>query len=534
MTLQVGAHAVQLLVAASQHHDVALAVSLLRHQPHDGLAYLLIDGVGVASVDEDHAHMPLDGATRRQALPQFGMSVGVGGANIYPLRHRVAGKRLALQEPREERIVEIHDARRGAVVGVQGHKTVVALGGQRLAMERRHALHLRQRHKLAHVALTETVDGLLAVAHHQRLVALADAVLQQRHQVVPLQHRRVLELVNQEVVVAVAQALVDERRGLVAHNTINQTVEFREMHHLVLLAVEVELMLQLAQQGQRIEVLQQQRAGVVVAQGSALVGRPSVGHPQQGTGLLIERTELVHQVADDVHRRLRTFGAVQLAALEGVGHRGRQGTHVARRQTAEETIVAVAPAGAVGLFHPRAGQQLHHCLAAGGSLALKLAVVGRHRTLQRDETVEVHVLQLRQIFVGAFFEKLLRQPRELTLDVVALRLLHTALGIGAQHTCKLVVLRRPHQRHQLRHRLLYHLVLLNLHFEVDRTVQVVGEGAHDAVHETVDGAHRQVAVLMQDGRIDHLCHPAQLAFVQRVVPVDRHRVQRLEQRGTHA
>ena len=55
--LQVGAHPVEFPVAAGQHHDIALAVALLRHQPNDGLAYTLVDAVCVIGGHKADTHM---------------------------------------------------------------------------------------------------------------------------------------------------------------------------------------------------------------------------------------------------------------------------------------------------------------------------------------------------------------------------------------------------------------------------------------------------------------------------------------------
>ena len=63
----------------------------------------------------------------------------------------------------------------------------------------------------APVAPSPAVNALLDIAHHQGVVAGGHAVLQQRAEVVPLDIGRILEFVQEEVVEAHAQFLIDER-----------------------------------------------------------------------------------------------------------------------------------------------------------------------------------------------------------------------------------------------------------------------------------------------------------------------------------
>ena len=101
-------------------------------------------------------------------------------------------------------------------------------------------VHMGQGYELPDVALAEAVDGLFAVAHHEGGVAGAHTVLQQGDEVLPLQTRGVLEFVNKIVVIAVANALVDEGDGFVLHHLGDALVELGDMDDFVLLGIVVD------------------------------------------------------------------------------------------------------------------------------------------------------------------------------------------------------------------------------------------------------------------------------------------------------
>ena len=90
---------------------------------------------------------------------------------------------------------------------------------------KRQPFDLRKAHKLAYITLTEAVDCLLAVAHHKRLTALRQTVVEQRYKIVPLQDRGILELINQEMPVAIAETLVDKWSRFFTDDIINQPIE---------------------------------------------------------------------------------------------------------------------------------------------------------------------------------------------------------------------------------------------------------------------------------------------------------------------
>ena len=255
---EVGTDSAQLSIAARQNNDVCIPIASLPDKGLYRVRYATIDGlldVGVTYVGLAHkVQLHTSAHLLAHPLTQFLVSLRPHpsiriATHIEFLHQRVVGIHVARQ-PSEEHIVEFHYRRCGAVVGVEPHQAVVALYAQGVSVVF-HTHHPRQPCKLAHVALPEAVYGLLAIAHHQRTTALAHPVLQQRHQVVPLHHRRVLKLVYQEVAIAVSEALVDEwsRVVLVLNHTVYQAIEVAQVHHLVVAGIAAHLPVQQSQQG---------------------------------------------------------------------------------------------------------------------------------------------------------------------------------------------------------------------------------------------------------------------------------------------
>ena len=89
-----------------------------------------------------------------------------------------------------------------------------------------------QRFELLVVAVSPPVNGLLAVAHDHAHFIQRDQVFEELNQVVPLGDRRVLELIDEEVAVPVADALVDKRRWIVADNGGDFPVEGGQQAHV--------------------------------------------------------------------------------------------------------------------------------------------------------------------------------------------------------------------------------------------------------------------------------------------------------------
>ncbi len=253
-------------VLAGQNHYVAVVVV----QVVDLMPYRLEDvGIERLGIGEGDAHIAavLDGQ-----LPEVGL-FGGAVADIEPLQLGV-GREGALDYRLEEAIVELDNVGQGAVVGLQRIDAIEVLVLQQLAASVG-TVDLGQLDELAHIALTETVDSLLAVAHHERLRArlggawpevVGHCLVEERDEVLPLQLAGVLELVDQVVIVVASNAFVDERCRLANHFVRNALVEFRDVDYLVLIVVVVLDLADAVEQRQRVEVGQQQLAGVVLRQ----------------------------------------------------------------------------------------------------------------------------------------------------------------------------------------------------------------------------------------------------------------------------
>ena len=89
-----------------------------------------------------------------------------------------------------------------------------------------------QRFELLVVAISPPVNGLLTVAHDHAHFVQRHQVFEKLNQVVPLGNRCVLELIDEEVAVPVADALVYKRRGIVADNGGDFPVESGQQAHI--------------------------------------------------------------------------------------------------------------------------------------------------------------------------------------------------------------------------------------------------------------------------------------------------------------
>ena len=145
----------------------------------------------------------------------------------------------------ENGVVEFHHGR--AAAPVLGERLVVDGGGAQVAVE----IVAHQ----APVGTAPAVDRLLDVAHHQIGVALGHAVGKQRAEIVPLEDRRVLRLVEEDVVVAVADLLVHERRVVVGNDAAQQVGRLPEEHHVVLLQVFLQMPMDIGVNAQQMEVV---------------------------------------------------------------------------------------------------------------------------------------------------------------------------------------------------------------------------------------------------------------------------------------
>ena len=94
---------------------------------------------------------------------------------------------------------------------------------------------------LAHFTVTPAVDGLLAVADDHAHVVVGQVVVNQRHEILPLQYGGVLKLVDEEVLEMFSDPFIDERHGEIAHDLVDALVEFGDMDNLFLTDVGFHL-----------------------------------------------------------------------------------------------------------------------------------------------------------------------------------------------------------------------------------------------------------------------------------------------------
>ena len=126
------------------------------------------------------------------------------------------------------------------------------------------------------------VDGLLDVAHHEIAATGSLAFPEEGTEIVPLHQRGVLGLVEHEMLVAVADFLIDERSVVVGDDPAEQVGGQLQQHHVVFPQVVVEYALQVAVDAQQIEILPDEAGGVAQFQGFAEVGADPVEHRGQG------------------------------------------------------------------------------------------------------------------------------------------------------------------------------------------------------------------------------------------------------------
>ena len=110
----------------------------------------------------------------------------------------------------EEGIVEIHDFPARAVIAVQGRDF------------RSVELLFQATSQQAPVASPPAVNALLHISHHQGIVTGIDAAVHQGAEIVPLDVRGVLELVQKEIFEADAHLLINERSVRSVDNLMQQ------------------------------------------------------------------------------------------------------------------------------------------------------------------------------------------------------------------------------------------------------------------------------------------------------------------------
>ena len=160
----------------------------------------------------------------------------------------------------EEAVVEIHDVSERTVVGLQLREVEMVYQVVLINIESLVLIGLfedfGQADDLSHLAVSPTVNRLFSIADHHAHAVVRQVVVEQGNEVLPLQHRSVLELIDEEMGVTLAELLVDERHGEVAHHVVDSLVEFRDVHHLLLADIVVRLRFDDGPQGIEAEAVE--------------------------------------------------------------------------------------------------------------------------------------------------------------------------------------------------------------------------------------------------------------------------------------
>ena len=77
-------------------------------------------------------------------------------------------------------------------------------------------VNIRQVDDLLNLTATESVNRLLGVTDNHIHIAKREAILHQRQEILPLQHRGILKLIDEIMSVFLAYPLIDERHRAVA------------------------------------------------------------------------------------------------------------------------------------------------------------------------------------------------------------------------------------------------------------------------------------------------------------------------------
>ena len=104
-----------------------------------------------------------------------------------------------------------------------------------------------------HVGGAEAVERLFGVAHHEAGVALREVVHHKGFEVLPLQARGILKLVDEDMAVAGAAAFEDEVVAFFAQGFVYLAVEFGEGNVGGLILYFLQYLAGLPQQGQCID-----------------------------------------------------------------------------------------------------------------------------------------------------------------------------------------------------------------------------------------------------------------------------------------
>ena len=394
---------------------------------------------------------------------------GLRDVGVEPLDH-VAGSGNPVQLRggiAEEGVVEIDDGAAGAPVFVQdGHIRVPEFLLQAGVQE-------------VPVAATPTVDALLHVAHHEGFAAGGVAVLQERPEVLPLHHGRVLEFIQEEIVEPDAQFFVDERGAGAVDDAAEDGVAVVQGDDVFLplnlgegvpefacdaQAVELPLdgegglirTVRLAEAGQKRLQRCVQRPMKLVFQGPFSLGEPLVG---------------IHGLAHEGLRGFRNTGRRVPVLIQGF----------------EEAVVAVGRIHAGGPEGVQHGlRRLHHAFLIG---LHGLFAEGAHpfQGLARKLVLAFReVLQAGGHLGEPAFEG--ESPRSAQV------LLDTAGEPFQQGPVPLFRQAVQHAVHAFRHQFL----AVQLHLVGGELADLARESAEGLLEELVDGGDGEGGVVMQD------------------------------------
>ena len=471
---QIGGHFGALGILANQNGDVLVVVAF---RPKDGdvgdhtgerrlfPAGFLFPIAGISGQEgQAHISFRIAGVLRRDLL----LAVAVDAAD-FAADFSLVG--LAFEhgaDAGENLVVEFHHGRTAAPV--LGERLVVDGGGAQVAVE----IVAHQ----APVGTAPAVDRLLDVAHHQVGVALGHAVGKQRAEIVPLQDRRVLRLVEQDVVVAVADLLVDEGRVVVGDDAAQQVGGLPEEHHVVLLQVFLEVTVNVGVDAQQMEVVADDAGAVPDHVPDLIMG--DGGFDQVGEGVAVGEAR---------ERLPERFG---FGGFEIIGHPLGKNAHR-------------APALALEIVG-RPSVLIHQRQGSGRYAAAFLFVRLDHRTellAERPDTFLVgeNVRDVAHLEQERLVEEVARHLLERGGHTPALPLLHQVEGILLEPAEQLGVLRFGDRVEHTVDDLREHGVVVELHAIGGVLPDFAGESPHHRLEELVDGAHREAAVVVQ--------HPAQ-------------------------